>query len=225
MNIVLAEDDEKVASFLKENLQRDGYTINHLSSMDELEDFLEKKDFNPDLFVLDRLLGNLDTKRLVKNIKNTFIDSRILCLSALNTPQEKATILDEGADDYLGKPFSLVELQARVRSLLRRRESRNQNFYMNVGDLMLDLKTRTVTCNGQKVNLKNKEYSLLIMFAQNSGRVFSKYQLLDIIWETNLDIESNVLEVTVMNLRKHLYEANSSISIQSKRNVGYWLET
>ena len=225
MNILIAEDDEKVASFLKENLARDGYTIDILTSMDELEEFLEKRSFSPDLFILDRLLGNSDTKKLVKFIKNIFVDSRILCLSALNTPQEKATILDEGADDYLGKPFSLVELQARVRSLLRRKESKTQDFYITVGDLTIDLKTRTVTCAGLKVNLKNKEYSLLMMFAQNTGRVFSKYQLLDIIWETNLDVESNVLEVTVMNLRKHLDEAKSKVSIQSKRNVGYWLET
>lgn len=225
MNILIAEDDEKVASFLKENLSRDGYKIDLLTSMDELEHFLEDHSFNPDLFILDRLLGNSDTKKLVKFIKNTFVDSRILCLSALNTPQEKAMILDEGADDYLGKPFSLVELQARVRALLRRTENRSQNYYLNVGDLTIDLKTRSVSCAGKKVNLKNKEYSLLMMFAQNAGRVFSKYQLLDIIWETNLDVESNVLEVTVMNLRKHLDQAESKVSIQSKRNVGYWLET
>lgn len=225
MNILIAEDDEKVASFLKENLVRDGYTIDTVTSMDELEEFLEKHNYIPDLFILDRLLGNSDTKKLVKYIKNSFSESRILCLSALNSPQEKASILDEGADDYLGKPFSLVELQARVRSLLRRRETKKQDFYMNVGDLTIDLKTRSVSCAGHKVNLKNKEYSLLMMFAQNSGRVFSKYQLLDIIWETNLDVESNVLEVTVMNLRKHLVEAKSAVSIQSKRNVGYWLET
>lgn len=225
MNILIAEDDEKVALFLKDNLSREGHSINILTTIDELEDFLESPLFSPDLFILDRLLGNSDTKSLVKSIKRSFLESRILCLSALNTPQEKATILDEGADDYLGKPFSLVELQARVRSLLRRNDSRTQNFYMTVGDLTLDLKSRTVMCEGQKLPLKNKEYSLLLMFAQNANRVFSKFQLLDIIWETNLDVESNVLEVTVMNLRKKLDDCKSKVTIQSKRNVGYWLET
>jgi DNA-binding response OmpR family regulator len=225
MRILLVEDDEKVASFLKENLNRDNLVTDVITSMDDLQGFIDKRPFDPELIVLDRLIGNSDTRSVLKNIKTSFPQSRILYLSALNTPNEKAALLDEGADDYLGKPFSLIELQARVRALIRRRSEVAQTFYINVGDLIIDLRARTVTCQGSRVNLKNKEYSLLMNFAQNPGRVFSKFQLLDIIWETNLDVESNVLEVTIMNLRKKLDECNSSVQILSKRNVGYWLET
>jgi DNA-binding response OmpR family regulator len=224
MKILIVEDDEKVANFLKENLIRDGYELKHISSFDEFEHFLRMPEFKPELIILDRLLGNSDSKTLIKLLKNNLPQSRILCLSALNSPNEKAALLDSGVDDYLGKPFSLVELQARVRSLLRRSETRTENFYFPVGDLIIDLRSRTALKDGQKINLKHKEFTLLLLLAQNLNRVFSKYQLLDSIWETNLDIESNVLEVTIMNLRKKLEDAHSVVNIQSKRNVGYWLE-
>src|SRR5690606_13452821 len=105
-----------------------------------------------------------------------------------------------------------------------REDNTATSFHINVGDLIIDLRSRASVCQGQKVNLKNKEFSLLLNLAQNPNRVFSKYKLLNIIWETNLDVDSNVLEVTIMNLRKKLDEFHSSVVIQSKRNVGYWLE-
>lgn len=186
---------------------------------------MAERPFQPDLIIIDRLLGNHDTKTDLAKIKLRFKDSRILFLSALNIPSEKAALLDDGADDYMGKPFSLVEVQARVRALLRRGNDSKAGQYINVVDLIIDLRSRAVTCQGRKIDLTNKEFSLLVNFAQNANKVFSKFQLLDIIWETNLDVESNVLEVTVMNLRKKLDEVQSEFKIHSKRNVGYWLET
>jgi len=225
MNILIVEDDEKVGQFLRENLVKDNYIVTIVKTIPELETYLQSKGLAPEVIILDRLIENSDTKNYLKKIKTRFPESRILYLSALNTPSEKASLLDEGADDYLGKPFSLVELQARVRSLGRRKEDKQQNFYLNIGDIMIDMKLRSARCGEKKIDLSNKEYALLINFSQNENRVFSKFQLLDIIWETNLDIESNVLEVTIMNLRKKLDEGLSKVKIQSKRNVGYWLET
>ncbi len=225
MKILLVEDDEKVGSFLKEHLGKENYQVHLLVNADELDHFLVERPFIPDLIIIDRLLGNHDTKNDLKKIKARFKESRIMYLSALNIPAEKAALLDEGADDYMGKPFSLVEVQARVRALLRRKDDNQMGQYINVLDLIVDLRSRGVNCKGKKVELTNKEFSLLVNFAQNANKVFSKFQLLDIIWETNLDVESNVLEVTVMNLRKKLDEVQSEFKIHSKRNVGYWLET
>ena len=227
MNILIAEDDEKVAQFLKENLGQESYQVTIVPTMSELEKFLVARPSNPSLVILDRLLGNDDTKNIIKRVKDGFPEASILFLSALNTPAEKAKLLDEGADDYVGKPFSLVELQARVRALLRRNaksESRAQGLYINVGDIIVDLKTRGVICQGNKIELTPKEFSLLVNFCENPGRVYSKYQLLDLIWETNLDVESNVIEVNIMNMRRKLDAAKSKVMIQSKRNIGYWLE-
>lgn len=224
MNILIIEDDLKVGQFLKENLTRDNNIVHVLRTIVEMEDYLASKATTPEVIILDRLIENSDTKNYLKKIKHRFTESRIIYLSALNTPVEKAALLDEGADDYLGKPFSLVELQARIRSLGRRTQE-NQNFYINISDIVIDLKLRSARCQNNKIELSNKEYNLFLNFAQNPNKVFSKYQLLDIIWEANLDIESNVLEVTIMNLRKKIDESGSSVKILSKRNVGYWLET
>jgi DNA-binding response OmpR family regulator len=226
MNILLIEDDEKVGNFLKENLTRDNHSLQLITSYIEFDKFLDNPTFTPSLLIMDRLLGNDDTKKLIKKVKQKFSTSSILFLSALNTPAEKASLLDEGADDYLGKPFSLVELQARVRALLRRNvdSSSTTGFYIQVADIVVDLKSRTVISHGKKVDFTPKEFSLFVNFCEHKNRVFSKYQLLDIIWETNLDIESNVIEVNIMNIRKKLENSGSSLKIQSKRNVGYWLE-
>lgn len=228
MNILLIEDDEKVGNFLKENLQRESHQVFWINNYKDFEDFLEKPTFTPSLLIMDRLLGNDDTRKIIRRVKSVFNSSAILFLSALNTPNEKASLLDEGADDYLGKPFSLVELQARVRALLRRadsfRSTHSSGFYIQIEDVVIDLKSRSIISNGNKLDLTPKEFSLLVNFCENKNRVFSKYQLLDIIWETNLDVESNVIEVNIMNIRKKLESSGSKLKIQSKRNVGYWLE-
>lgn len=226
MDIIILEDDEKVGSFIKENLERDGHRISWIKTFQEFEEILNFNKIQPKLFILDRFLKNLDSRVLLTRIKEKFPHTFIMFLSALNTPSEKAKLLNEGADEYLGKPFSLIELQARVNALIRRKSALNQTQqdFFQFGDITIDFKTRTVICNGRKLDLTTKEYSLLLNFAENINRVFSKFQLLDIIWETNLDIESNVLEVNVMNLRKKLESCHSSVKILSKRNVGYWLE-
>jgi DNA-binding response OmpR family regulator len=225
MNILLVEDDEKVGSFVKQNLSRDNYNVQLISDYKSLQDFLEAPPFVPSLLILDRLLGNDDTKKSLKSIKQKFRNTPILFLSALNTPSEKANALDEGADDYMGKPFSLVELQSRIRALLRRySESQGSCYYIQTGDITIDLKSRNVLFNEKKIDLTPKEFSLLLNFCEHKSRVFSKYQLLDIIWEANLDVESNVIEVNIMNLRRKLEECGSILTIKSKRNVGYWIE-
>lgn len=227
MKILIVEDDAKVGNFLKDNLGRENYSVALIDSFLEFEKFISSPEFTPSLIIMDRLLGNDDTKNLIRKIKQKFAKTSLLFLSALNTPTEKASLLDEGADDYIGKPFSLVELQARVRVLLRRSNDATQGqtgFYMHVKDILIDLKSRSVLCNENKIELTTKEFSLFLNFAENKNRVFTKYQLLDLIWETNLDVESNVIEVNIMNIRKKLEQAGSIVKIQSKRNVGYWLE-
>ncbi len=228
MKILIVEDDAKVGSFLKENLGRENYDVSLIDTFSELEKFIASPDYTPSLIIMDRLLGNDDTKNIINKIKQKFAKTSLLFLSALNTPTEKASLLDAGADDYLGKPFSLVELQARIRALLRRSVDTvagQTGFYMNIKDIVIDLKSRTVLCRDKKIEFTTKEFSLFLNFAEHKNRVFTKYQLLDLIWETNLDVESNVIEVNIMNIRKKLENAGSTLKILSKRNVGYWLET
>lgn len=229
MNILIVEDDPRVSSFLKENLSRDLYRVNVISSFPELQRFLAQTIIKPDLFILDRLIDEHDTKSVLPEIKRSFPDSLIMFVSALNSPSEKAALLETGADDYLGKPFSLIELQARVKALLRRQPKvpteKAQSYYVEIADLIFDLKLRSAFCKGTRIDLTPKEFALLLNFCENTNRVFSKFQLLDLIWETNLDVQSNVLEVNIMNIRRKLEKCDSKLKIQSRRNVGYWLET
>ena len=183
---------------------------------------LEKVNVQPDLIILDRLLGNLDSRDFLGQIQKQFPNSPIIVLSALNSPHEKAALLDLGVDDYMGKPFSLIELSARVRGVLRRGAKKTD--YIQIGDLVLSISERTVSHNGKKIALTSKEFQVLRCLCQKAGKVFSKFQLMDIVWEANLELESNVLEVTILNIRKKLEESGSVVKILSKRNIGYWVE-
>jgi len=218
MNILIVEDDLKVQSFIKESLQHDGYSVTACSNLDDVYEL----QFVPDLIILDRLLGNLDTKSSLLKIKKKFSSSLILILSALNSAHEKAELLDIGADDYMGKPFSIIELSARIRSLLRRGNKVQE--YLQVGDLIVNLPERTISCSGKRIDFTNKEFQVLKYLCPQSGKVFSKFQLMDLVWEANFEVESNVLEVTITNIRRKLIEAGSMVGIQSKRNIGYWIE-
>jgi DNA-binding response OmpR family regulator len=218
MNIFLIEDDLKVQGFIKENLLHEGYSV---SAFSNLNDYSEHSG-DPALIILDRLIGNVDSKKYLVEIKKRYPSALILILSALNSPHEKAELLDLGADDYIGKPFSIIELSARIRSLLRR-ANRVQE-YLQVGDLIVNIPERSVSCNGKRIDFTYKEFQVLKCLSPQSGKVFSKFQLMDLVWESNLELESNVLEVTMMNIRKKLTESGSKVEILSKRNIGYWLE-
>lgn len=223
MTILIIEDDPKVQSFLKENLEVDFSPVHVLSGIPLSSEFAQIG--RPSVIILDRLLGDFDSKNSLPLIKKQLPDSAILILSAINSPTERAELLDLGADDYMGKPFSLVELKSRIKALLRRTTQPIQSKYIQLNSTILDIHQRTLSVGGEKTSLSTKEFELFFVLAKNVGRVYSKFELLDKVWQANLEIESNVLEVTIMNLRKKLDELKSGIQICSKRNVGYWLET
>lgn len=218
MRILVVEDDLKVQNFIKDSLQHEGHSV--VSTYAVPDDSILSEKF--DVIILDRLLGNTDSKRCLNDFKSKCPDSSILILSALNGPQEKAELLDMGADDYLGKPFSIVELSARVRALGRR--NRVNDDYLQIGDIIINILERTVSYEGKKLDFTFKEFQLFKCLCAQVGRVYSKFQLMDIVWESNLELESNVLEVTIMNVRKKLTEVGSKVQIKSKRNIGYWVE-
>ena len=137
----------------------------------------------------------------------------------------KSELLDLGADDYLAKPFSLLELLSRIRVQFRRPKSADpEGTAVQLGDLIIDRIHHEVKCGALKIDLSNKEFKLLSVLVRDVGRVLSRFQLMDRVWDTQKDIESNVVEATVRNLRRKLEGAQSQVKIQSKRNVGYWIE-
>ena len=223
MSILIIEDDPKVQLFLKESLEPDFSPIYAVSDFPSATE-LNQLSFQPHTIILDRLIGDYDSKNGLPLLRSKFPNSAILILSAINNPSERSELLDLGADDYIGKPFSLVELKARIRAIVRRTSKVVQTNYVQLNNTILDLHQRMVSVGDQKVNLSAKEFELFSIFAKNIGRVYSKFELMDKVWQANLEIESNVLEVTIMNLRKKLSEINSEVQLVSKRNIGYWIE-
>jgi len=229
MVISICEDEEKVRTYISNSFKLDGYSVVETSGISELIDLLSiHKGIR--LLILDRLIGNTDSAKFLKQIFNVAPHVKVLVLSAIDTPEQKAQVLDLGAHDYLSKPFRLIELQARVRALLRNSPETSQ-LMTTRSDLVVELKNmkidklkHKVFINQKAIELSNKEYQLLLQFCEHPGRVYNRYQLLDIIWNAQHDVESNVVEVTIKNLRKKLAQASSEVVIESRRQVGYWIE-
>jgi two-component system copper resistance phosphate regulon response regulator CusR len=229
VELLIVEDETKVADFLKRSLEAEGHVVRACGDLGELGALLtatvEQGSTSPDAIVLDRMLRGEDGLDSIPRLKRRFPACRILVLSAIDLPEEKARALDLGADDYLAKPFSLTELSARLRVLGRRRKDAGISPLIQVRDLTVDITLQTVAVGGRRVELSKKEYQVLVLLAQSPGRVFNKFQLLDKVWDMQFSIESNTVEATIRNLRRKLQDAGSELEILSKRNVGYWVES
>lgn len=223
MNLLIVEDEQKVLQFLKGALSSEGYRVETAASYREFQEYIEAATYLPEVIIMDRMLDGYDSLALIVNVRLVFPGARILVLSAINAYQERAAALDKGADDYMGKPFSLLELSARIRALARRAAPAVESC-LRIKDLTLDLLTRTASAGSTRLDLSNKEFQLLSLLMKSPGRVYNKFQLLDQIWELQAHFESNVVEVTIKNLRAKLAEANCQVLIQNRRNVGYWIE-
>jgi len=224
MNILIIEDEGEVRSFLIEALKGDQHQTYECASIQDIEKVINGNLFNPDVILMDRLLLHIDSTLMIGKIKTKFPECKILVLSGINSTEEKAKVLDLGADDYVSKPFSLPEVLARIRVLGRRATPINPQLQIKAGDILIDVKSRIVTAAGKRLDLTHKEYLLLSTLLQELGKVYSKTELMSIIWDVNSAVESNVVEVTMMNLRKKIESVNSTLKISSRRNVGYWVD-
>lgn len=224
MELLLIEDEITVGEFLKESLSKEAYQITWCKNKSEVDGFLLSGILSFDIVILDRMLAGEDAATLIPVLKKKRPEAKILVLSAIDLPQEKARLLDLGADEYLAKPFSLVELTARLRLIGRRSPSAEQSNILSRGNLNIDLVNQVAYVNKTKADLTRKELQLLCLFLQKPGRVYNKFQILDRVWDVEKLIESNVVETTMKTLRKKLNDLNCNVQIQNKRNMGYWIE-
>ncbi|HPI40598.1 MAG TPA: response regulator transcription factor [Pseudobdellovibrionaceae bacterium] len=225
MKIVIVEDEVQLAKTLHSFFLEHGYEVTTLSNYEDLKQSLNQKNLITDIVILDRMLGLEDGASLIPKIKTEIPQCRVLVLSAINTAIERANVLDLGADDYMGKPYLNVELLSRVRNLARRSNAENKITKKIFGNTRIDLLDRRIFVENKILDFTNKEYQVLYILLLTPQKIFSKLELLERVWDMNSQVESNVVEVTIKNIRKKLEEASSNLKIQSKRHMGYWIET
>lgn len=222
MQLLLVEDQKRLASLLKRSLVEDGYAIDTAADGQEA---LDKFDMNSyDLVILDIMLPIKSGVEVCQEIRQSNTDIPILMLTALDGIDDRIKGLDSGADDYLVKPFSFGELSARVRALLRRGAS-SKPAIVTVGDLVLDPATKKITYQSHVLPLTAKEFTLLSYLMYHSGELLSKNDLLEHVWDMNYDGLSNVVETYIRYLRKRLRDVDSTREpITTVRNLGYRLD-
>ncbi len=221
--IFVVEDDENIRELVKVALEGYGYAVNSFETAEAALKVVEAE--RPALAIFDLMLPGMDGLSAIKKVreKASVKDIPILVLTAKDKEYDKVVGLDGGADDYMTKPFSIMELAARVRSLLRR-AARDPNAEAgkkgSFGKLTIDTAAREVFMGKEKVTLTYKEYELLVYLVENRTRVVPREELLDRLWDYNTDIETRTIDIHIRTLRQKLGEEGSSY-IRTIRSVGY----
>lgn len=223
MKILIAEDEPKVRDFVKKAVEEAGMVVDDVATVDDLLAAVRTNTY--ETLILDRLLKGKDSLDSLSELRKMAPQTKILMLSALSEVEDKVKGLTEGADDYLGKPFHVAELIARLRSLGRRTDGEGRagkDTILQYESLKIDLSTQRVFRDEKRIDLSAKEFRLLCTLARHPGQVFSKMDLLDQVWDMNHFPESNVVEVTIAGLRAKIDKGHKPL-IHNRRGVGYWL--
>lgn len=219
MRILIVEDEERLAKSLKMGLEKEGYAADYVTDGEAAERRITLCHKDYDLIIMDWMLPKKDGIEVCKAVRAQGIKTPILMLTARFDTTDKVNALDMGADDYLVKPFSLEELVARIRALLRRPQVALPTI-LKIQDIELDLSTRRVTVNGKEIKLTVKEFALLEYMMRNPNQVINRNQILDHLWGFDFDSFSNVVDVHMKNLRKKLNNRRNKV-LETVRGIGY----
>lgn len=214
--ILIIEDEENIASFVRMELEYEGYKVDVCD--DGAKGFEKALENDYDLILLDLMLpklNGLEVCRRLRKVKNT----PIIMLTARDSVMDKVSGLQMGADDYVSKPFAIEELLARIEALLRRvNEIKQVSNKLEFKDINVDLEARIVKQDNEEVNLTTKEYELLVQLMKNQNKVLSRDNLLENIWGYDYEAETNVVDVYIRHLRSKL---KNDGHIQTVRGIGY----
>ena len=214
MKLLIIEDDANILSLLQRAFSEDGYIVD--SAMDGEEGEYLALINSYDVIILDWMLPQKNGIEVISSLREKNIATPTIMLSAKGETEDKIVGLKHGADDYLSKPFSFTELEARVEALYRRNISQGMTL-LKIGDIEIDSDNKIVTKNRQRVELTSKEYELLIFFFKNKNAYVSNSMIEEQLWNNQEYINSNVIQVTVYHLRKKLGKE----LIKSNRGLGY----
>ena len=217
MRILLVEDDELIGDGVRDGLTQEGYTIDWLKDGHAAEMALQTEFF--DTIVLDIGLPKRTGIEVLRNLRARGSSTPVILLTARDSVEDRVEGLDNGADDYLVKPFDLSELCARLRALQRRSAGRAEPV-LEYGQLVLDPAAHAVTQSGERINVSPKEFSLLRKLLESTGRVLSREQLSEALYGWDNEVDSNAVEVHIHNLRKKL----GGDLIRTIRGVGYMVD-
>ncbi len=222
--ILIVEDEEALTLLLRYNLEAEGYEVETVARGDEAD--VRLKERMPDVVILDWMLPGLSGIELCRRLR-TRPETRqlpIIMLTARGEESERVRGLSTGADDYIVKPFSVPELSARVRALLRRAIPERVADVLSFGDIEVDREKKRVSRSGRVVDLGPTEYRLLEFLMERPGRVFSREQLLDGVWGSDIYIDERTVDVHVGRLRKAINRGDAADPIRTVRGSGYALD-
>src|SRR5437899_3187859 len=220
MRILVVEDEKRIADFLTRGLQGAGYAVDIAPDGTTAIEFIHATDY--DLVILDLMLPDIDGLKVLERIRSRKVGPPVLILSARGQVDDRVKGLEQGADDYLVKPFAFVELLARVRALLRRGQPSPEK--LQVADLSVDCVRRRVTRAGESIDLAPKEFGILEYMMRNKGRPLSRTMIVEHVWDMDYDGLTNIVDVYIRHLRSKVDERYPQKLIQTVRGIGYMIE-
>ena len=222
MRILVIEDDREAADYLVKGLRESGYTVDHAPTGNEGLAMASGEGY--DALIVDRMLPGLDGLSLIETLRKSGKTTPVLILSALGDVDQRVRGLKAGGDDYLAKPFAFTELLARLEAVLRRgTASKTPQTMLKIGDLELDLLSRTVKRGGKAIDLQPREFRLLEYLMRHAGHVVTRTMLLEGVWDYHFDPQTNVIDVHISRLRQKVDKGFPKPLIHTVRGAGYSL--
>ena len=219
MKLLIVEDEKRLCQTIAKFFKEQGYTIDTCYDGLDALDYVDGTEY--DAIVLDIMLPGLDGIGVLRTIRNRKVKTPILLLTAKTAIEDKVDGLDSGADDYLTKPFSLEELSARIRVLIRRHGVERVDNSLSVGPLTLNLDKKTALRDGKEISLTAKEYAILEYLMHNKGIVLSRDKIQHHIWNYDYEGGSNIIDVYIRTLRNKVDSGFDQKLIQTVRGIGY----
>jgi two-component system copper resistance phosphate regulon response regulator CusR len=220
MRLLVVEDEQRIADFLCRGLEGAGYSVDVASNGTDSLQMVHATDY--DLVVLDLMLPDMDGLTVLEKVRNRKVGPPVLILSARGAVDDRVKGLENGADDYLTKPFAFVELLARVRALLRRGQPAPEKLI--VGDLVMDCVRRKVSRAGESIDLAPKEFGILEFLMRNKGRPLSRTMIVEHVWDMDYDGLTNIVDVYIRHLRSKIDDRWKTKLIHTVRGIGYVID-
>jgi two-component system OmpR family response regulator len=218
VKILLVEDEAKIAAFVKKGLAENGFAVDHTRNGDEGYELATTREY--DAIVLDIMLPGRDGLSILNQLRGRKISTPVILLTARSALSERLDGLNRGADDYLTKPFYIEELIARLHALIRRAAGKEQSI-LTLGHVSVNLIERTVTADGEAIELTTREYALLTYLMRSPGRVLTRTQICEHVWDYHFDPGTNLVDVCVQRVRKKIERDGKPPLIETVRGVGY----